>query len=223
MKALGVIRVSTDEQVEGFGLDIQEEAIRQFCAAEGHELVAIYRDEGVSGTKEWHERPGLTAALLALEDGEADVLVTYKLDRIARSLLVQEVIIDRLRKIGAQLLSVKEPIANDGDDDDPTRKFVRQVLGAAAELEWGLIRQRMTAGRAMKAARGGFIGGEPPFGYMVIDGMLVPDPTEQDILAAAKALRDSGKSLRAVASQLPTNPRTGRPFNHNSINRMCAA
>lgn len=86
----GYLRASCDRQAgEGLGLDVQESAIRNWCAVRNFELVGIFRDEGLSGSRDPGERPGLSAALEAIESGEATALIVHKLDRLARSLTVQ--------------------------------------------------------------------------------------------------------------------------------------
>lgn len=81
MRAVGYIRVSTDEQVNG--PKAQADALAAWCARNGVELVAVHHDHGVSGGAELDKRPGLLAALDELERG--DVLLVAKRDRLARS------------------------------------------------------------------------------------------------------------------------------------------
>ena len=79
MKLVAYLRVSTRAQAdEGFGLDVQAEAIEKWIAKHGHELVATMRDEGISGTREAVDRPGLSDALTAIEDGRAEGLVVLR-------------------------------------------------------------------------------------------------------------------------------------------------
>src|SRR5205085_1522028 len=82
--AAGYIRGSTEEQVaSGLGLGAQRAAIQAECKQRGLPLVGIYEDAAVSAKS--LQRPALTAALAALDDGEATVLVVSKLDRLTRS------------------------------------------------------------------------------------------------------------------------------------------
>ena len=69
-RAIGYVRVSTAEQVEGYGLTVQEKAIREFCRAQDFRLIAVIKDEGVSGAAE--VRPGLGEVIARLENGGAD-------------------------------------------------------------------------------------------------------------------------------------------------------
>src|SRR4051812_11609764 len=91
MKLVAYLRVSTDRQVErGMGLAVQEQAVRKWAKANGHRLAAICRDEGISGSNGVETRIGLHEALQAIQDGAAQGIIVYKLDRLARQLTVQE-------------------------------------------------------------------------------------------------------------------------------------
>ena len=138
------------EQVDGFGLDVQEAAIRAYCKAEHLRLVAMVSDEGQSGSNGLDHRRGLAEGLGRIERGEASALVVYRLDRLARDLLLQETVHARLEAGGAQVISVTEPAV---EGDDATRILVRQLLGGIAQYERAVIRGRMMAGKAAKVAR----------------------------------------------------------------------
>ena len=207
-RVIGYVRVSTAEQIEGFGLAVQRDGIRAYCKEHGLRLVDIASDEGISGSNGLDTRPGLTEALLRVEDHAVSGLVVYRLDRLARDLLLQETILAQMRKRGGEVLSVSEP---DIDSDDPTRILVRQVLGAIAQYERAMIRRRTAAGRAKKVAAGGYGGGRPKYGYKAEHGELVADQNEQAVIVRVVALRDEGKSLREIASVLNSegvSPRT---------------
>src|SRR4051794_12237210 len=158
-------RTSTDSGAGQDSLAAQEEACRQWAAAHGHEVVAVHLDRAVSGTIGVEGRPGLAAAIVDLETGVVDGLVVHRLDRLARELHVQEAALAHAWAVGphAAVFEAAEGGEVKRDDpSDPHRRFLRQVMGAAAELERGLIRARLQGGRRRKAARGGYIGGQPP-------------------------------------------------------------
>ena len=117
-RVIGYTRVSTAEQIEGFGLSVQEQRIRAYCKAEGLNLVAMLSDLGQSGSNGLDDRLGLAEGLARIEKGDASALVVYRLDRLARDLLLQETIHTRLESGGASVVSVTEP-AVEGDDRDP--------------------------------------------------------------------------------------------------------
>jgi len=137
---LGYMRVSTKEQK----FDLQHDALRAVGVAERY----LYHDVA-SGAKQ--ARPGLAACLKALHPG--DTLVLWKLDRVARSLLhLLEILQDLqecqvglciLEGIGAQM----NPATSEG-------KLFLSMLGAFAEFERTLIRERVVAGLVAARERG---------------------------------------------------------------------
>ena len=82
--AVGYIRVSTLEQAQdGVSLDAQRDRLKNYCKCMDIKLAEVFADEGISGGT--MERPGLQAALRALQRGRANTLVVVKLDRLTRS------------------------------------------------------------------------------------------------------------------------------------------
>src|SRR5437762_2867073 len=91
LPAIAYLRVSTDRQAEvGLGLDVQHEAIQSWAQQNGYVLVDTFRDEGVSGRKDLDDRPALLEAFQSLRADRAVALVVYRLDRLARDLILQE-------------------------------------------------------------------------------------------------------------------------------------
>lgn len=204
VRVIGYIRVSTENQVDGFGLDVQEKAIRTWARDGGHRLAHIYREEGISGAKELDDRPALAEAMEALKAKQADGIVFPKLDRLSRELVLQETLIAAIWKMGAQVFSAVPSEADYLVDDpaDPGRKLIRQVFGAVAEYERSIIALRLRSGRAQKAAKGGYAYGAPGFGQRAEGKQLVDDDREQAALARMVQLRGEGLSLRQVAVAL---------------------
>lgn len=207
--AIGYLRVSTDRQVEdGAGLEVQEAQVRQWAETHGHTLVAIYRDEGLSGTKDSVDRPALAQALTALE-GSAAILVVPKLDRLARKLTVQEAVLAQAWKSGAAVWACDLGEILRDDPDDPMRTAMRQMVAVFSELEARMIAARMRAGRRNKAQKGGYAGyGSPRFGQRAEGRELVPDDAEQATIARLVELERGGRSLRDISRILNEE---GRP------------
>ncbi len=75
MRLVAYLRVSTKVQAKrGFGLDFQDAQVRQWAQANDHEIAAVCRDEGVSGTTDAVDRSGLACALAAIPS-DADAIV----------------------------------------------------------------------------------------------------------------------------------------------------
>jgi DNA invertase Pin-like site-specific DNA recombinase len=203
MKVVGYIRVSTEKQAnDGLGLAVQEKAIRRWAKEHRHRLVRVVRDEGVSGTLPAEERPGLAEALSLIRNGKAAGLVIARLDRLARELTVQEAILAQVwRHAGSMFTSDSGEVARD-DPDDPMRTAMRQMMGVFSQLERAMIGARLRAGRKLKAERGGFAYGSPPFGYKAEGGGLVEEPEEQQALKRIRQLTSRGASLRTIARTL---------------------
>jgi len=203
MRIVGYIRVSTDRQAEeGYGLDVQTKAVKAWARDHGHRVACIYSDEGLSGTRDVADRPGLRDALKALQAGRAEGLVIPRLDRLARSLSVQEAALALAWRSGGRVFSCDSGEVMCDDPDDPMRTAMRQMMGVFSQLERSMLTARMRAGRQMKADKGGYAYGAPPLGYAAHDGVLVTDTDEQATVRRIMALHADGASLRSIAETL---------------------
>ena len=133
---IGYARVSTSDQ----NLDLQMDAL------EAAGCKKIYSDHGVSGAKA--ERPELDKALDQIR--KKDTLVIWKLDRLGRSLRDLLSIIEDLKERDANFASIQDGF----DTSTASGKMVFSVIGAMAEYERNLIRERTMAGLAAARARG---------------------------------------------------------------------
>jgi DNA invertase Pin-like site-specific DNA recombinase len=219
-RVIGYTRVSTQEQVEGFGLEVQESGIRAYCRSHGLRLVALLSDQGQSGSNGLDTRHGLAEALARIESGDATALVVYRYDRLARDVILQETLIRRLDDQGVGVQSVQEPLT---EGEEHTRKMVRQILGVIADHERAVIKGRMTAGKAAKVAAGGYGGGRPAYGSRASGGSLETNPDELVIVERVTSLRASGASYREIAKALADaglTTRTGGQWNPNQVRRI---
>jgi DNA invertase Pin-like site-specific DNA recombinase len=205
MKLIGYIRVSTDAQVErGDSLEDQAERITTWCERHGHTLIDTYSDNGVSGAKEALDRPGLQRVLQAISEGSAEGIVVLRLDRLARSLTVQEGTLAFIWNHGGAVIEVDRGEVPQDDPDDPMRTAMRQMGGVFAELERRMIAKRLRDGRHRKRSSGGYWTGRPPFGWQsdAERRELVPDPDEQRVLRTMRAWRRRGVSYGEIAKRL---------------------
>jgi DNA invertase Pin-like site-specific DNA recombinase len=208
VRLVGYLRVSSESQLDGLGLEVQREGISRWATANGHEVVAWYTDAGVSGSNGVEGRHGLYLALNAIAEGVGEGLVVYRLDRLARQLGVQESTLAMVWKLSAHVFSVDGGEVLRDDPDDPTRTALRQMIGVFAQLERGMIVARLRAGRRAKADRGGYAGGgPPPFGWAAVEGELAEVPGEQATITRMRELA-AAMTLKQVAATLNTE---GRP------------
>lgn len=138
---IGYARVSTQAQDLSLQLD----------ALQAAECATIYQEK-VSGAKK--ERPQLEKMLRQLRAG--DVVIVWKLDRLARSMQDLVRLVNEIQGRGAELQSLNDHI----DTTSPTGKFTFHIFAALAEFERDIIRERTKAGLAAARARGR-IGGRP--------------------------------------------------------------
>jgi DNA invertase Pin-like site-specific DNA recombinase len=139
---IGYARVSTDDQNASSQVTVLKKA--------GCER--IYREKASGGR--W-DRPELHRLLEQLRKG--DVLVVWKLDRLSRSLRDVLTIMERVGDAKAGFRSLTEAI----DTTTPAGRMMMQMVGAFAEFERAMLRERTKAG--LEAARQeGRIGGRPP-------------------------------------------------------------
>ena len=147
---VGYVRVSTSEQADsGAGLETQRQAITAEAERRGWSLLGICEDAGASG-KSMSGRPGLTAALEAVESGEASALLVSKLDRLSRSLLDFASLMERARKKGWSLVALDLAV----DTSTPSGEMMASVLATFAQFERRLIGQRTRDALAVKRAQG---------------------------------------------------------------------
>lgn len=225
MKLIGYIRVSGTGQVtDGYGLDVQETALRDWAKANGHRLLRIVPDEGVSGTKEAVDRPGLSECLLAIQEGEADGILIPRLDRLARALDVQEATLAFIWRSGGRVFATDGGEVLQDDPGDPMRTFIRQVMGGIAQLERAMVVKRMRDGRLAKAATGRKSVGAYAYGThgqgKGRDRDAAPNPVEADAVARILELRDAGASYRAIGETLDAEglkPRRAERWNAMTV------
>jgi site-specific DNA recombinase len=210
-KAFAYLRVSGKGQVEGDGFTRQLEAIKKYAAHSSIKIVKVYREEGVSGTTDWENRPAFSEMMAAmLANGTRTVLVE-RLDRCARDLMVQESIIADFKRKGLSIISVNEP---DLCSDDPSRVLMRQMLGAFFQYEKTLLVAKLKGARIRAKAANGVCEGRKPYGTR---------PGESEVIERILSLRDAGTAMDAIAETLNTEgvaPRSGSRWYGSSVRNV---
>src|ERR1700675_4112142 len=170
---LGYARVSTDHQ----SLDQQLDAL----TAAGVDPNRVYSDK-LSGASTREQRPGLAALLDYVRPGDAIVVVG--IDRLGRNAAEVMATIRELRDREIVLRSLREGI----DSSNATGRMVAGVLASLAELELELGRERRTAAREARRARGQHIGR--------------PKALDEKKAALAQRMHASGESASTIANTL---------------------
>lgn len=200
-KALGYVRVSTDEQCrDGVSLDAQREKIQAYCSLHDMKLLMIHEDAGISG-KEICNRDGLQTCLSKLRDGEANALVCWQLDRLSRSTRDVLELSDLFKQQGWTLHSVTERL----DTSSASGRFVLSILASLSQMEREQIGERTSMALQYKKSRGERLG-TTPFGFETenIDGQnqLVAIESEQVVIKRMAELRSQGSTLQTIADIL---------------------
>ena len=218
--AVAYVRVSTLGQAEdGVSLDAQRHKIAGWCAVMEYELVGIYADEGISGSRV-DKRPGLQAALDAV-CAKGGVLVVYSLSRLARNTRETLELGERLAKAGADLVSLSEKI----DTTSAAGKMVFRMLAVLNEFERDQVSERTTMAMQHKKANGQRVSRHVPYGQQLCaDGMhLEANTDEQAVIALARDYHTAGLSSRAIAARLADShlySRVGTVFTPSAILAM---
>ena len=210
-KTFAYLRVSGKGQIEGDGFTRQLSAIKAYAAKHDVKIMRVFREEGVSGTKELENRPALLDLMTALHSNGVKLVMVEKLDRLARDLMVQETIIGDLRKNGFDLVSVSEP---DLLQDDPSRKLMRQIFGAISEYEKTMIVLKLRGARMRQKAKTGRCEGAKPYGTL---------PGEAAVIERMKTLRAEGIGFDRIAAKLNEDgvkPRRGARWHGLTVNKI---
>ena len=175
--AIGYIRVSTEEQSQDskFGIEAQKQAILAYAETNGY-TITDFKVDVISGVKD--NRPNLDYILYELSPQQADAVIIFKNDRLARDTKLYFYYFYTLEKKNIQLLSTEEHFK----EGDEFANIYRSLLMFVAEQERLNIATRTQKGRSIKANCGGYSGGNKPYGYMVQNGVLIPNPKEVPIV-----------------------------------------
>lgn len=154
-KVVGYTRVSTKEQGEhGYSIDAQREMIKNYCEKHGYELVKIYEDKGISG-KSTKGRLALQNLLVDSQKGLFDVVLVWKINRLARKQLDLLKIINELDKVNVSFRSCTESF----ETETPSGKLNLQMIGAISEFERNTIVDNVKMGMKARARNGEWNGG----------------------------------------------------------------
>jgi DNA invertase Pin-like site-specific DNA recombinase len=144
------MRVSTSKQ----DTENQRRELQAVADRSGWKIVKVYEDAGISGAKGRDQRPGLDAMIKAVNAKEFDMVATWSVDRLGRSLTDLLGILQGLHDKGVGLFLHQQGL----DTSTTAGKAMFQMLGAFAEFERGIIRERVNAGLARARANGTKLG-----------------------------------------------------------------
>jgi len=182
-------RVSTADQEPGNQVD----ELREYAARRGWVVHDVYVDRGVSGAKD--RRPQLDALLEDARRRRIDVVLVWALDRLGRSLPHLVRTAEQLEAWGVDLVALTQPI----DTTSPAGRLTFAVLGAVAQFERELLRERVAAG-LRRARREGKRIGRPPV-RVDVDRARELLAGGASVSATARALSVSRRGLRRALAR----------------------
>ena len=172
------VRVSTLDQ----SCELQSSDLNHFASARGWVVYKVYEDHGRSGTNS--NRPRLKTLMEDAKQRKFDILLCWKLDRLFRSLKDLISTLQELSELGIDFISLKDNI----DLTTSSGRLMMHLLGAFAEFEASLIRERVRAG--LNNAR--------------TKGIRLGRPRLRNDVRIT-SLRERGLSVRQIATQLGTS------------------
>ena len=182
------LRVSTanrTRQGDGFeqNPEVQEVPLRQMLQQRGWDLARVYSDR-MSGAKE--DRPGLKSLMQDAKRGEFQVVLVWRFDRFARSIEQLVLALAEFRTLGIDFISCQEAL----DTSTPMGKAMFTIIGAMAELERNVIRERVVSGMEYARRHG------------TKSGSAIGRPKRIFDRGEVLRLRESGLSIERIAKEM---------------------
>jgi DNA invertase Pin-like site-specific DNA recombinase len=200
------LRVSTDKQT----VENQKLQLRQIAERRGWSIAddAIYTDAGISGSKGRKDRPGLDRLLNDASKGKFDVVMSWAIDRMGRSLTDLLNTIEHLKAVGVDLYLDQQNI----DTTTPMGKLVFSITGAFAEFERSMIQQRIHAGIARARKHGTKSGA--PIGRAPIDP--AKEKLAREALGKGMSYRKAAEAAGISLGSVQRIALTMRPFGESA-------
>ena len=218
MKAIGYIRVSTEDQArEGVSLDNQADKIRAYCTYKGFELVDMIEDAGVSGGIN-KGREGFIKLLDRIEANGFDVLVLYSLERLSRDMLTLLTLERYLDDNDVELHTVEGLI--DTSSPDGFMSFAMKAF--LGEMERRQVKYRTRKAMEYKKMNNEVVG-SIPYGYQRTGKNLIPDINEQAVIKSINTMYSQDMNLSEIARGLNESgrlTRSGSPWTAIQIRRL---
>lgn len=188
-------RVSTEDQArEGYSLGEQLEKLKDLCKFRNYNVYRVYEDAGISA-KDMDHRPEFKKMLEDVKNKKVNVIVSYKLDRLTRSVRDLETLISELEKYDCSL----EYAMDDINTSTANGRFFVRMLTVLSQLEIERVSERTKFG-LVGAIKDGHIPVRKTLGFMRDNKKLVINPNESDIVLRIFDLYLKGNSYQKIAN-----------------------
>lgn len=202
MRVLGRIRLSRSSE-ESTSVERQRELIETWAKANNHEIVAWAEDVDVSGAISPFDTPALGPYLREPASNEWDILVAWKLDRLARNSININKLFAWITDNDKTLVSISENI----DLSTWVGRMIANVIAGVAEGELEAIKERVTASKKKLRESGRWDGGRIPYGYRpspIDTGGFTLEKDPETFPVLRRIIQDyiNGKPIRVIADEL---------------------
>ena len=188
-------RVSTEDQArEGYSLGEQLEKLKDLCKFRNYNVYRVYEDAGISA-KDMDHRPEFKKMLEDVKNKKVNVIVSYKLDRLTRSVRDLETLISELEKYDCSL----ECAMDDINTSTANGRFFVRMLTVLSQLEIERVSERTKFG-LVGAIKDGHIPVRKTLGFMRDNKKLIINPNESDIVLRIFDLYLKGNSYQRIAN-----------------------
>lgn len=189
------VRVSTEEQaVHGLSIEAQTAALEEWARVNGHKVVGIYTDAGISARKPAKKRPELQRLLSDIQAGKGELVVFTKLDRWFRNIAEYYKVQEVLERCRVDWRTIQE----DYDTSTASGRLKINIMLSVAQDEADRTSERIKAIMEVKRSKQEALTGSTPFGYKIEGKKFVKDP---EVEAAVTAFF---QKYMACASMLKT-------------------
>lgn len=217
MDVVGYCRYSSEGQRDGFSIEAQQRAIREFCEREEYNIIRFYVEEARSGTNDNRE-----AFQDMIEDAKLKrfkAIIVHKFDRFARNKYDSVFYKRKLRDLNIKVISICEPL-----DDSPESVILESLYEGMSEYYSRNLSREVLKGKKEAALKCQHNGGIPPYGYTVDKEMhYVIVPEEAKIIRIIFEKAEIGFSHAAIARYLNERGlknRTGNRFGREYVTRI---
>jgi site-specific DNA recombinase len=212
-KVILYTRVSTEDQVRGYSLRQQAEALREHCSSNGYEVIEEISDEGYSGA--YLERPGIDRMRDIVETGEVDLVLAQDRDRISREPALLYLLAKDFVPYGTRIKAL-----NQHGDDSAEGHLTDGIIDQIAKYERAKMAERTKRGKRKKAKEGKMVGtGVTNYGFRLENDHYVIDPEEMEVVGRIFHLLAEGNSFYDVVKFLNSEgvTRRGKPWLRQSM------
>lgn len=196
---------------ESISLEVQESVCRQYAERQGHTVVGVFKDPGISGRT--FKRPGVRDAMQAIEDGKAEVIILWRWSRLSRNRLDWAVAVDKVESLGGSIESATEPV----DTATASGRFARGVLAEMAAFESEKIGETWKETHTRRVQNGLPHHGRPRLGYTYSkDTGYTVDPVAGSVLRDMYLDYIAGTGMRELTERSIAH---GGPSDTSSVRR----